>query len=99
LILEMWRCSGLPAAGFAVLVAVSKHTVYTWMKRFEEGPASLMDRPRGGIKVSNLPDLTKRAILKMKEANPQCGSQRTGDMLLRGPAPPQTASTSICRAF
>jgi transposase len=43
------------------LVGVSKHTLYAWKKRFEEeGPAGLMDRPRGVAKGSKLPDLTKR---------------------------------------
>jgi transposase len=35
------------------LVGVSKHTLYAWKKRFEEeGPAGLMDRPRGVAKGS-----------------------------------------------
>ena len=37
-------------------------------QNFVEGPAGLMDRPRGGRKGSNLPELTKRAILMLKEA-------------------------------
>src|SRR4051812_30275602 len=42
LILDTWRRSGLPAADFAVLVGVSKHTLYAWKKRFEEeGPGGL----------------------------------------------------------
>ena len=93
LILDTWRRSGLPAGDFATLVRVSKHTLYAWKKRFEEeGPAGLMDRPRGSVKGSKLPDLTKRAILMMKEANPDWGCQRISDMLVRGPALPASPS-------
>jgi transposase InsO family protein len=89
LILDTWRRSGLPAGDFATLVGVSTHTLYSWKKRFEEeGPAGLMDRPRGGRKGSKLPDLTKRAILMLKESNPDWGCQRISDMLVRGPALP-----------
>jgi len=96
LILDTWRRSGLPAADFAVLVGVSKHTLYAWKKRFEEeGPGGLLDRPRGTVKGSKLPDLTKRAILMMKEANPDWGSQRISDMLLRGPALPASPSAVL----
>lgn len=96
LILDTWRRSGLPAGDFAVLVGVSKHTLYAWKKRFEEeGPAGLMDRPRGVAKGSKLPDLTKRAILMMKEANPDWGSQRISDMLVRGPALPASPSAVL----
>ena len=48
LILDTWRRSGLPAADFAALVNVSKHTLLCVEERFEEqGPAGLMDQPRG----------------------------------------------------
>jgi transposase InsO family protein len=87
LILDTWRRSGLPAGDFAVLVGVSKHTLYAWNKRFQlEGPAGLVDRPRGSVKGSRLPDLTKRSILMLKQDNPEWGAQRISDMLLRGPA-------------
>ena len=44
LILDTWRRSGLPAADFADLVDVSKHTLYAWKKAFDtQGPAGLMD--------------------------------------------------------
>ena len=75
LILDTWRRSGLPAGDFAVLVGVSKHTLYAWKKRFElEGPAGLMDQPRGSVKGSKLPDLTKRTILMLKQSNPEWGA-------------------------
>jgi transposase InsO family protein len=93
LLLDTWRRSGLPAADFAVLVGLSKHTLYAWKKRFEQqGPAGLLDQPRGGPRGSKLPDLTRRTILMLKEANPSWGCQRISDMLARGPALPASAS-------
>jgi transposase InsO family protein len=92
LLLDTWRRSGLPAGDFAVLVGLSKHTLYAWKKKFEaEGPAGLMDQPRGAPKGSRMPDLTKRAILMLKEANPEWGCERISDMLRRGPALPASA--------
>jgi transposase InsO family protein len=94
LLLDTWKRSGLPAGDFAPMVGLSKHTLYTWKKRFEEeGPAGLLDRPRGGPKGSRLPELTKRTILMLKEANPDWGCQRISDMLLRGPALPASPTT------
>jgi len=55
------------------------------------GPAGLMEKPRGGPKGSKLPDLTQRTILMLKAANPEWGCQRISDMLLRGPALPVRA--------
>jgi transposase InsO family protein len=89
LLLDTWRRSGLPAGDFAALVGISKHTLYAWKKRFDtEGPAGLMDAPRGRARGSRLPELTKRTILMLKEANPTWGCQRISDMLVRGPALP-----------
>jgi transposase InsO family protein len=93
LLLDTWQRSGLPAADFADLVGISKYTLYTWKKKFDaQGPAALMDQPRGGPRGSRLPDLTKRTILMLKAANPTWGCQRISDMLLRGPALPASAS-------
>lgn len=93
LLLDTWRRSGLPAGDFAALVGLSKHTLYDWKRKFAaDGPGGLMDRPRGGPTGSRLPDLTKRAILMLKEANPSWGCQRISDMLWRGPALPASAS-------
>lgn len=93
LLLDTWKRSGLPAGDFAALVGISKYTLYAWKKKFEEeGPAGLMDKPKGGPRGSHLPDLTKRAILMMKEANPEWGCQRISDMLVRGPALPASAA-------
>jgi transposase InsO family protein len=92
LLLDTWRRSGLPAGDFAAMVGLSKHTLYAWKKSFDrEGPAGLMEKPRGGPKGSKLPDLTKRTILMLKAANPEWGCQRISDMLLRGPALPASA--------
>jgi transposase InsO family protein len=93
LLLDTWRRSGLPAADFAALVGLSKHTLYDWKRKFAtQGPGGLMDRPRGGPTGSRLPELTKRTILMLKEANPSWGCQRISDMLGRGPALPASAS-------
>jgi transposase len=92
LLLDIWQRSGLPARDFAVLVGISRHTLYAWKKRFDtEGPAGLLDRPRRGT-GSHLPDLTKRTILLLKQSNPEWGCQRISDMLQRGPALPASPS-------
>ncbi len=93
LILDTWRRSGLSAADFSTLVGLSKHTLYGWKKRFESrGPEGLLDKPRGGPRGSRLSELTRRAIVMLKEANPDWGCQRISDMLLRGPALPASPS-------
>jgi transposase InsO family protein len=93
LLLDTWQRSGLPAGDFAPLVGVSKHTLYLWKKKFEaEGPAGLMDQPRGAPKGSKLSDLTKRTILMLKVSNPEWGCQRISDMLTRGPGLAASAS-------
>ena len=93
LLLDTWRRSGLPAADFAALVGLSKHTLYEWQRKFAaHGPGGLMDRPRGGARGSQLPDLTKRTILMLKQTNPSWGCQKISDMLCRGPALPASAS-------
>jgi transposase InsO family protein len=94
LLLDTWRRSGLPAGDFANMVNVSKHSLYAWKKAFEEeGPAGLMDKQRGGPRGMKLPELTRRTILMLKEANPQWGCQRISDMLLRGPALPASPAS------
>ena len=63
---------------------VSRHTLYSWKQKFEKhGPAGLEHQKRGARRLS---DLTKRAILMMKQAHRECGCQRISDMLTRGPA-------------
>jgi transposase InsO family protein len=93
LLLDTWRRSGLPAGDFAPLVGVSKHTLYAWQRRFvAEGPAGLVEQPRGAPKGSKLPDLTRRTILMLKTAHPDWGCERISDMLWRGPALPASPS-------
>ena len=93
LLLDTWDRSKLPAGDFAALVGVSKHTLYAWKKKFDtQGPAGLMDRPKGGPRGSRLPELTKRTILMLKRSNPEWGCQKISDMLTRGPALPASAS-------
>jgi transposase InsO family protein len=87
LLLDAWRRSGLPAGDFAPLVGVSKPTLDAWKRKFDqEGPAGLEDRPRGSPAGSRLPEVTRRAILMMKEANPDWGVEKSSALLLRGPA-------------
>jgi len=94
LLLDTWTRSGLPAGEFASLVGVSKHTLYGWKKRFEEqGPAGLLDQPRGTHGGSRLPELTRRTILMLKASHPEWGCQRISDTLARGPALEASAST------
>ena len=84
--LDLWHRSGLPARDFGALVGISRHALYAWKSRFEEyGPAGLEDghRGKGG---SKLDEMTKRAILMMKEAHPEYGTERISALLLRGPA-------------
>lgn len=93
LILDTWKRSGLAGTDFSSIVGVSYHTLYGWKRKFEtEGPAGLVDKPKGPGKGSKLPDLTRRTILMLKESNPDWGCQRISDMLLRGPALPASPS-------
>jgi transposase InsO family protein len=89
LLLDCWQRSNLPAKDFAALVGVSKHTLYAWKKAFaQHGPAGLMEKKRGAKEGSRLPELTKRTILMLKQANPDWGCERISAMLARGPALP-----------
>src|SRR5262245_26384697 len=89
LVLDAWQRSGLPAGDFAPLVGLSKYTLYAWKKRFDDqGPAGLLDQPKGAPAGSRLPELTKRAILLLKQSHPDWGCQRISDNLQRGPALP-----------
>ncbi|MHC4874592.1 MAG: DDE-type integrase/transposase/recombinase [Planctomycetota bacterium] len=89
LLLDTWQRSGLPAKDFGAMVGVGHYTLYKWKRLFDEyGPEGLMDRPKGPAKGSTLSDITKRAILMIKEANPEFGCQRISDMLARGPSLP-----------
>jgi len=87
MLLDMAMKSGLPIKEFAALVGVSHHTLYMWKKRFDEqGPGGVMDHPRKHKETeSRLPEVIKRAILMIKERNPEYGCERISDMLGRGP--------------
>ncbi len=99
LILDSWRKSAIPAGDFAPFVGISRHTIYAWKKRFDrEGPGGLIDHPRGSVKGSRLPDLTKRAILMLKESNPEYGCERISDLLARGPAL-QASATAVAKVL
>ena len=92
LLLDTWTRSGLPAGDFAAMVGMSKHTLYLWKKHFEEsGPAGLEDQARGGPGGSRMSEVTKRAILMLKQSHPEYGCERISDMLARGPALPASA--------
>jgi transposase InsO family protein len=83
----------LPVGDFAALVGISRQTLYLWKRKFEsEGPAGLVDRPRGAPRGTRLPELTRRTIVMLKQANPDWGCQRISDMLTRGPALPASAA-------
>src|SRR5262245_4305948 len=99
LLLHTSQRSGLPAADFAALVGLSKYTLYEWKRRFDaEGPAGLMDKPKGAPPGSRLPELTRRTILMLKQAHPDWGCQRISDALVRGPALPASAA-AVARAL
>src|SRR5262249_21553059 len=87
------RGRGLRAGDFAPLVGIPKHPLSSGKKKSEpEGPAGLMDKPRGAPAGSRLREPTRRAILMLKESHPDWGCQRISDMLLRGPALPASPS-------
>jgi transposase InsO family protein len=83
-LLDVWARSGLTAVEFGELVGLTSTTLYDWKRRFErDGPAGLMDRPRGMRRGSRLPEPTQRAILLLKSQHPEWGSERIRDMLMR----------------
>ena len=99
LLLDAWRRSGLPAGDFAPLVGISRHTLYDWRRRFEaDGPAGIQDKPRGSRCGSRLPEVTRRAILMLKQDNPDWGCERISALLLRGPALPASPQ-SVARVL
>ena len=87
-LLDAWVKSKLPAGDFAPIVGVSKHSLYAWKKLFAEGgPAALETKSRGKTKKSApVVELTKRAILLLKEANPGYGCERISAILARDEA-------------
>src|SRR5262249_54034021 len=64
----------LPAGACAARGGLSQPTRYRWKHRFDaQGPGGLMDQPRGGPAGSQLPELTKRTLLLLTQAHPDCG--------------------------
>jgi hypothetical protein len=60
-----------PPATSPPLVGVAKNTLYAWKRKFEtDGPAGLVDGPRGAPAGSRLPEATPRAILMLTADNP-----------------------------
>ena len=99
LLLDTWLRSGLPCKDFAALVGISPHTLYKWHGTFEkDGPAGLMDKPKGPERGSQLPEITKRMILMLKKSNPEAGCQMISDLLARGPGVPASA-TAVARVL
>ncbi|MCP3883460.1 MAG: DDE-type integrase/transposase/recombinase [Sulfitobacter sp.] len=86
LVLDVWLRSGLAAGDFAPLVGLSKHTLYVWKRDFKKyGPAALADKPRGGRgRKRKLSVAAERAILMLKDLNPDFGGLRISQELLRG---------------
>jgi transposase InsO family protein len=96
LILDVWEKSNLAAADFCTLIHMSPHTLYAWRKKLDdEGPQGLFPMARGPEPGSKVAAATRRAILMLKEANPEYGCQRISDILYRGPgmgvSPPSVA--------
>jgi len=85
MLLDMAMKSGLPLKEFADLVGLSFHTLYAWKKRYDEGgPAGLMDHPRKHKEAeSRVPEMVKKVIVMLKQANPEYGCERISDMLGR----------------
>lgn len=99
LLLDTWLRSGLPCKDFAALVGISPHTLYNWHGAFEkDGPAGLMDKPKGPPTGSQLPEITKRMILMLKKSSPEAGCQMISDLLARGPGVPASA-TAVARVL
>ncbi|MDF1525603.1 MAG: helix-turn-helix domain-containing protein, partial [bacterium] len=87
LIIDLFQKSGLPLREYSQIVGVPYTTLSMWRSRFEkDGPEGLMDKPRECKESgSRLSEVTKRAIVMIREANPEYGCERISDMLGRGP--------------
>ena len=85
LLLDLWSRSNLPAKDFGALVGLNYKTLYGWKRAFEKfGPEGLLDDKKGAPPGSRMSEAAKRAILMMKEQNPEYGINRISDMLYRG---------------
>lgn len=85
LLLDLRQRSGLGRREFCALIGVSRHTLFDWRRRFaRHGPAGLTDQRRGAPRGSRLPDATQRAIVLLKQRNPEWGCERIREVFLRG---------------
>jgi transposase InsO family protein len=86
LLIDAWKRSGLPGSDFADLVGYSYKTLYQWRRQYEKyGVEGLFGKPRGPERGSRVPPVTRRAILLIKEGNPEYGCDRISQLLYRGP--------------
>jgi transposase len=85
LALDVWNRSGLAAEDFAPLLGVSRHTLYVCKRDFKrhhpQGLAEKKRKKRG--KKKKVDEVTKRAILMLKEVDPDYGCLRISQELLR----------------
>jgi transposase InsO family protein len=85
LILDVWKRSGLATTEFSQLLGVARKTLYSWRSRFEkDGPEGLFGKPKGPRSESRIDPITRRAILLIKENNPDYGYDRISQLLYRG---------------
>ena len=87
IVIDLALKSGLPLREFAGIVGIAYSTLSNWKSRYEkDGPEGLMDKPRGHKESgSRLPEVTRRAIIMIRESHPEYGCERISDMLGRGP--------------
>jgi transposase InsO family protein len=86
-VIDLALKSGLPLREFAGIVNIPYATLSSWKVRYEkDGPEGLLDKPRGHKESgSRLPEVTKRAVIMIRESHPEYGCERISDMLGRGP--------------
>lgn len=84
MLLDTWHRSALSASELASMAGVSAHTRDEWSQNFAaRGPAGLEDRHPRGPRRSRLPEMTRRAILLMKQVHPDWVQDRIHDALIR----------------
>ena len=86
MILDAWQRSEMKASDFSKICGVGQGTLGDWRQRFSQyGIEGLTDKPRGSKSGSRLTEVTKRAILMIKNQNPSYGIDRISALLERGP--------------
>ena len=84
LALDVWKRSGLTAGDFAPLLGVSRHSLYVWKRDFKRhGPEGLSKKRRPRSDKKKVSEVTKRAILLLKDMNPDHGCLRISQQLKR----------------